>query len=162
GFISLRAAIKFRPSGECWDLPRGSTIFVNTGNRVFVTPVWNWELEERMATTLAQAPRTAAQEENRPKWLTLGAMCFALFIMMPGTLSIITATFVGKERAQAIGIWAGISGLALAAGPVVGGLLVEYVNWQAIFFVNVPIGILALLVGTRVIRESRDTTAARS
>jgi len=211
--------------------------------------------EERMAVAVASIPRTAAQEENRSKWLTLGAMCFALFmmmldntvvnvalptiqqkfgattsalewivngytlslavlmvtmgklgdvfgrkrvfligltiftaasfacgiapnlgmlvffrvlqgvggsIMMPGTLSIITATFTGKERAQAIGIWAGISGLALAAGPIVGGALVEYVNWQAIFFINIPIGIAAFLIGSRVVRESSDPNAARS
>jgi EmrB/QacA subfamily drug resistance transporter len=212
-------------------------------------------MEAGMATALATAPRTPAQEENRAKWLTLGAMCFALFmmmldntvvnialptiqqkfnattsalewivngytlslavlmvtmgklgdifgrkrvfligltmftaaslacglapnlgslvffrvlqgiggsIMMPGTLSIITATFQGKERAQAIGIWAGISGLALAAGPVVGGALVQYASWHWIFFINVPVGIVAFLVATRVVRESSDPTASHT
>lgn len=82
-------------------------------------------------------------------------------IMMPGTLSIITATFAAKERAAAIGIWAGISGLGIAAGPIVGGALVTYANWQSIFFINIPIGIIAFLIGTRVVKESRDTRAAR-
>jgi len=82
-------------------------------------------------------------------------------IMTPGTLSIITATFNGKERGTAIGIWAGISGLGLAAGPIIGGALVQYVNWQSIFFVNVPIGIVAFIIGTRVVRESVDPRAVR-
>jgi EmrB/QacA subfamily drug resistance transporter len=76
-------------------------------------------------------------------------------LLMPGTLSILTVTFPPSERAKAIGIWAGVSGLALALGPTAGGLLVEHVGWEAIFFLNVPIGIVAIVVATRVVSESR-------
>ena len=65
-------------------------------------------------------------------------------LMNPATLSIITATFEPRERGKAIGIWAGVSALALAIGPLVGGLLTEHVNWNWIFFINVPIGVLGL------------------
>ena len=83
-------------------------------------------------------------------------------LLMPGTLSIITNTFLDpKERAQAIGIWAGISGLALAAGPVVGGLLVDSLGWQSVFFLNVPIGIVAFVVGLLVVRESKNPEGRR-
>jgi EmrB/QacA subfamily drug resistance transporter len=80
-------------------------------------------------------------------------------LMNPATLSIIAATFAPRERGRAIGIWAGVSALALAIGPLVGGLLTEHVNWNWIFFVNVPVGVLGLLVIPVFIDESRDTTA---
>jgi EmrB/QacA subfamily drug resistance transporter len=75
-------------------------------------------------------------------------------LLMPGTLSIITVTFPPHERAKAIGLWAGMSGLALALGPTVGGLMVEHLGWQSVFFLNVPIGIVAFLTATRTVRES--------
>jgi EmrB/QacA subfamily drug resistance transporter len=80
-------------------------------------------------------------------------------LLMPGTLSIITVTFPAHERAKAIGIWAGVSGLALAFGPTAGGWIVENIGWQAVFFINVPIGIAGLFVGMRVVRESRSEQA---
>jgi MFS family permease len=79
--------------------------------------------------------------------------------MMPATLSIISATFPPKQRGLAIGIWAGVSAMALAIGPLIGGLIAEHIDWSWIFFVNVPIGILGLLVGRVVIEESRDTSS---
>src|SRR6266508_2245041 len=77
-------------------------------------------------------------------------------MLMPGTLSILTVTFPAHERARAIGIWAGVSGLALALGPTAGGLLVEHVGWESVFFLNVPIGVVGFLVAWRVVRESRS------
>jgi EmrB/QacA subfamily drug resistance transporter len=79
-------------------------------------------------------------------------------LMNPATLSIITATFPPRERGRAIGIWAGVSAMALAIGPLVGGLLVEHVNWNWIFFINVPVGIVGLLTIPLFIDESRDST----
>jgi EmrB/QacA subfamily drug resistance transporter len=79
-------------------------------------------------------------------------------LMNPATLSIITATFPPRQRGTAIGIWAGVSAMALAIGPLVGGLLTEHVNWNWIFFINVPIGILGLLAIPLFIDESRDTS----
>ena len=60
-------------------------------------------------------------------------------LIMPSTLSILTATFPAHERGKAIGIWAGVSGLGIAIGPVTGGWLIEHANWSWIFLVNLPI-----------------------
>src|SRR5206468_1577209 len=79
-------------------------------------------------------------------------------LMMPSTLSIISATFPPKERGTAIGIWAGVSAMALAIGPLVGGLITEHINWNWIFYINVPIGALGVVAGRLVIGESRDTS----
>jgi EmrB/QacA subfamily drug resistance transporter len=80
-------------------------------------------------------------------------------LMNPSTLSIITVTFPPKQRGTAIGIWAGVSALALAIGPLAGGLITEHVNWNWIFYINVPIGALAIVAAFAFIDESRDTSA---
>jgi EmrB/QacA subfamily drug resistance transporter len=80
-------------------------------------------------------------------------------LMNPATLSIITATFPPRQRGTAIGIWAGVSALALALGPVVGGLLTQHISWGWIFFVNVPIGVLAIVASLLLIPESKDESA---
>ncbi len=80
-------------------------------------------------------------------------------LMNPSTLSIITVTFPPKQRGTAIGIWAGVSALALAIGPLVGGLITEHINWNWIFFINIPVGILAVISAFLFIDESRDTSA---
>jgi EmrB/QacA subfamily drug resistance transporter len=82
-------------------------------------------------------------------------------LMNPATLSIIAATFPARERGTAIGIWAGVSALALAIGPLVGGLITEHLDWSWIFFVNVPVGILGIAASYLFIDESRDETHAR-
>jgi MFS family permease len=79
-------------------------------------------------------------------------------LMMPATLSIITNTFPPEERGKALGTWAGVSALALAIGPVVGGYLVEYVSWQSIFFLNLPVAAGALAITLFATQESRDET----
>ena len=78
--------------------------------------------------------------------------------MMPATLSIISATFPPRERGAAIGIWAGVSALALAIGPLVGGLITEHIGWNWIFYVNVPVGVLGVAATLLIVPESRDTS----
>lgn len=82
-------------------------------------------------------------------------------LMMPATLSIITNAFPPHERGKAIGTWAGVSALALAIGPVLGGLLVEHVSWQSIFFINLPVAAGAVAVTLFATHESRDETVVR-
>jgi EmrB/QacA subfamily drug resistance transporter len=80
-------------------------------------------------------------------------------LMNPATLSIIAATFPPHQRGMAIGIWAGVSALALAIGPLVGGLLTQHLSWNWIFFVNVPVGILGIVASFVLIKESKDESA---
>jgi len=79
-------------------------------------------------------------------------------LMNPATLSIITATFPPRQRGMAIGIWAGTSAMALAIGPLVGGLITQHIGWSWIFFINIPVGVLGVIVARLVINESRDTS----
>jgi EmrB/QacA subfamily drug resistance transporter len=77
-------------------------------------------------------------------------------LMNPATLSIITATFPPRQRGTAIGIWVGVSAMALAIGPLIGGILTEQINWSWIFFINVPVGIAGIIVSRFFIDETRD------
>jgi EmrB/QacA subfamily drug resistance transporter len=94
-------------------------------------------------------------------WLVAGRAVQGIgaAFMMPATLSIISNAFPAHERGKAIGTWAGVSALALAIGPVVGGFLVENVSWQSIFFLNVPVAALAVFVTLAATRESRDESS---
>jgi EmrB/QacA subfamily drug resistance transporter len=98
------------------------------------------------------------------EWLVAGRAVQGIggAFMMPGTLSIISNTFPPHERGRAIGTWAGVSALALAIGPAVGGALTEYVSWRAIFFLNLPVAVGAVIVTLFATRESRDPTVDRS
>ncbi len=82
-------------------------------------------------------------------------------LMMPGTLSIITDAFPAHERGKAMGTWAGVSALALAVGPVLGGFLTEHVSWRAIFYLNIPVAIGAVVATVFAVRESRDTSVGK-
>ena len=80
-------------------------------------------------------------------------------LIMPSTLSIVTNVFPPQERARAIGIWAGFSGIGIAIGPVIGGWLLENFWWGSVFFINVPVIAVAVLTGLALIPESRDPAA---
>ncbi|MFE6172030.1 MFS transporter [Streptomyces sp. NPDC056464] len=83
-------------------------------------------------------------------------------MLNPVAMSIITNTFTDpRERARAIGVWGGVVGISMAAGPLVGGLLVDGVDWRAIFWVNLPVGLAALLLTLRFVPESRAPKARR-
>ncbi len=77
--------------------------------------------------------------------------------LLPSTLALVTSTFPDRrEQAQAIGLWSGVSAVALVAGPLLGGLLTDGLGWRSVFFVNLPVGVLALVVAGRVIKESHS------
>jgi EmrB/QacA subfamily drug resistance transporter len=81
--------------------------------------------------------------------------------IMPSTLSILTNVFPAEERGRAIGIWAGVSGLGIGIGPVVGGWLLNHYWWGSVFLVNVPIVIAALVAGRLIVPNTRDPEAPR-
>jgi EmrB/QacA subfamily drug resistance transporter len=84
-------------------------------------------------------------------------------IISPASLSILTTTFQeGEERNKALGIWGAIAGMGGAVGVLLGGILTDQVSWEWIFFLNVPIGLLVILAGQRVLGESRVEMAHRS
>ncbi|HET8528572.1 MAG TPA: MFS transporter [Gaiellaceae bacterium] len=105
--------------------------------------------------TLASAACGAAQS---PLFLELarGAQGIGGAVMFAVSLAIVAQEFHGRERGTAFGIWGATVGFAVAIGPLIGGALTEWAGWRWIFFVNVPIGALCVLVGLRVLHESRD------
>lgn len=82
--------------------------------------------------------------------------------MMPLSLAIVSATFSGPERSTAIGIWGGVSAIATAIGPLLGGYLVLHFGWESIFYLNVPIGVVGIGLSAWAIRESRDEKAPKT
>jgi EmrB/QacA subfamily drug resistance transporter len=82
-------------------------------------------------------------------------------LIMPSTLSILTNVFPPEERGRAIGIWAGVSGLGIGIGPVVGGWLLAHFWWGSVFLVNVPVVIFALIAGRLIVPNSKDPSAPR-
>src|SRR5258708_21442845 len=85
-----------------------------------------------------------------------GAVMFAV------SLAILSQEFHGKERGTAFGIWGATIGAAVAIGPLVGGALTTWLGWRWIFFVNLPIGIICIVVGLRLLHESRNQTHRRA
>jgi EmrB/QacA subfamily drug resistance transporter len=91
-------------------------------------------------------------------WLVFFRMLQALggSMLNPVAMSIITNTFTEpKERARAIGVWGGVVGVSLALGPVLGGVLVGSIGWRAIFWINIPVGLAAVVLCARFVPESR-------
>jgi EmrB/QacA subfamily drug resistance transporter len=77
-------------------------------------------------------------------------------LIMPATLSVISNVFPREERGKAIGIWSGMASVGIGLGPLIGGLLIEYLDWRWVFLVNVPVAAIALVAGIVLVPESRD------
>ncbi|MFF1652073.1 MFS transporter [Streptomyces sp. NPDC058255] len=95
-------------------------------------------------------------------WLVAGRVLQGVgaAALSPASLALLVAAHPApQERVRAIGLWAGLSGIGLAAGPVAGGVLAQAFGWPAIFLVNVPIGVVLLVAGRRVLEESRNPDA---
>ena len=84
------------------------------------------------------------------------AMGVGAALIMPATLSIIANVFSGEERGKAIAIWAALAAVGIGLGPLAGGLLLEWFEWSSVFLVNVPVAVVALLLGIRYVPESQD------
>ena len=82
-------------------------------------------------------------------------------MMFATSLALLANAFSGKERGTAFGIWGATTGAAVAIGPLAGGLLTDYLGWEWIFFINVPIGIAAIFVTLTKVAESSDPTPRR-
>lgn len=92
------------------------------------------------------------------EWLVVFRMLQAVggSMLNPVAMSIITNVFTDpRERARAIGAWGGVVGISMAAGPIIGGALVESVGWRSVFWINLPIGLLALVLTALYVPESR-------
>ncbi|MCX5334444.1 MFS transporter [Streptomyces sp. NBC_00140] len=83
-------------------------------------------------------------------------------LLMPAALGLLRATFPAEKLNMAIGIWGMVIGASTAGGPILGGVLVEHVNWQSVFFINVPVGVLALVLGILILLDHRAENAPRS
>jgi EmrB/QacA subfamily drug resistance transporter len=85
---------------------------------------------------------------------------FGAALLVPGSLAIISNSFAERERGRAIGTWSGFSAITTAIGPVLGGWLVEHLSWRAVFFINVPIALLVILISIKFVPESSDKETA--
>jgi EmrB/QacA subfamily drug resistance transporter len=85
---------------------------------------------------------------------------FGAALLVPGSLAIISSSFRESERGRAIGTWSGFSAITTAIGPVVGGWLIEHVSWRAVFFINIPIALLVILISVKFVPESSDKESA--
>ncbi|MFC7585828.1 MFS transporter [Nonomuraea antimicrobica] len=98
-------------------------------------------------------------------WLIVGRVLQGIgaAALSPASLALLVNAYPApQERVKAIGLWAGFSGIGLAAGPLAGGVLTDAFGWPAIFLVNVPIGVILLLAGLRILGESRNPGAPPS
>ena len=77
-------------------------------------------------------------------------------LLVPGSLAIISASFTGQDRGHAIGVWSGFTAITAAIGPVLGGWLIERISWRAVFFINLPLGLIVLFISFCCVPESRD------
>jgi EmrB/QacA subfamily drug resistance transporter len=127
-------------AGRLGDLRGKRTLFV-TGVIVFT-----------LASAAAGLSQTAAELIAARAVQGLGAA-----LLLPQTMAIIIATFPAQRRGTALGIWGGVAGLAAIAGPTIGGMLVTWLDWRWIFFVNLPIGVLTVVLALAVVPDVRSS-----
>src|SRR6202046_4406057 len=82
-------------------------------------------------------------------------------LLLPNTLALLKSAFPPDELNRAVGIWVSASDAATAAGPIIGGIFVEHISWQSVFFINLPVGAVALVVGALVLNETRESERQR-
>ncbi len=82
-------------------------------------------------------------------------------LLLPNTLALLKAAFPADELNRAVGIWVSASATAIAAGPIIGGLFVEHISWESVFYINLPIGAVALAVGVFVLNETKESVRQR-
>ena len=83
-------------------------------------------------------------------------------MLQPTALALLRRNFPAEKLNAALGIWGAVIGASTAAGPIAGGLLVQHINWEACFYINIPVGLIALAMGLLVLRETEPSPAARS
>ena len=86
---------------------------------------------------------------------------FGAALLVPGSLAIISNSFSEQERGRAIGVWSGFSAITTAIGPVLGGWLIENVSWRAVFFINLPLALVVILISLRCVAENSNTDSTR-
>jgi EmrB/QacA subfamily drug resistance transporter len=86
---------------------------------------------------------------------------FGAALLIPGSLAIISSSFSENERGRAIGTWSGLSAITTGIGPVIGGWLIEHVSWRAVFFINLPLALLVILIALRHVGETSDKENTR-
>jgi EmrB/QacA subfamily drug resistance transporter len=110
-----------------------------------------------LGSTFAALSTTTVQLIGSRAFMGIGGA-----LIMPSTLSILTNVFRDpRERGRAIAVWAGFAGLGVALGPVIGGWLLAHFSWQSVFWVNIPLGALALILGAFLVPTSRDPKQSR-
>ena len=115
--------------------------------RVFLAGVWVFTLAS-IACGLAASTRALI--------VARAIQGVGAAFLVPGSLAIISATFDEAARGRAIGTWSGFSAITSAIGPVAGGWLIEHISWRAVFFINVPLAAIVIVLAGRFISESRD------
>src|SRR5205085_2125799 len=86
---------------------------------------------------------------------------FGAALLVPGSLAIISNSFSEQERGRAIGLWSGFSAITTGIGPVLGGWLIEHVSWRAVFFINLPLALVVILISLRHVAENTDRESSR-
>src|SRR6266550_3138792 len=86
---------------------------------------------------------------------------FGAALLVPGSLAIISNSFSQQERGRAIGLWSGFSAITTGVGPVLGGWLIEHVSWRAVFFINLPLALVVILISFRHVAKTSDRETTR-